>query len=945
MKLRPIALAVGLALGTVAVPAQAAPVVVAVAAAAASIVVPTAIGIAVGTIAFAVVGAVAAVGTSVVLGGLLNKPGPQSPGSGFDPQPTFQAEMRDRLHVVRSAIETRRIIYGQVMVSGPLVYAEVTGTSNEYLHMVIPLAGHECQEIGDCYLNDELVGTLDGSGNVTTGRFAGFVRIKKHLGTAAQTADSDLVAESASLWTTNHRLRGITYAILRLKWSEDVFPTGIPNVKFVVKGKKLYDPRSATTAWSDNWALVERDYLTAEYGLACDSSELDDTLLQASANICDEQVALDDPATTYQSRYTCNGTVNLADRPVDIIRSLNTAAAGAAVFTQGVWKVYPGAYVTPSADIDESWLRGPVKVQPRKPRRELYNKVRGTIASRAELWQPTDFPPVTNSTYVTQDNGEEIARDIVLPFTDNAIRAQRIGKIHLEKSRQSAAVVLPCNLKAFGVAVWDTVRLSIDRLGYDEKVFQVLGWTFNPAGGVDLTLQEEASAVYDWDAGDATELDAAPDTVLPNPFGDLDITMGTPVSGTAELYVATDGTVFPRIRAPFTPGANPYVKYFEVQFARSAGSPQEWQDAPDVVAPATQAYMHPVETGVAYDGRIRAVTTLGNAGAWAYFRGHTVAGKTALPSNVSGFSAVQKGDVVVFDTDRVTDADLDSIEIRFVEVGGTWENASPVSNILRGETSTDGSIPPGAWDMLAKAKDTSGNYSQTEARISLEVTAEGFTSIESEEQAPDWLGAKTNMVEHWTGVLTPDSQSLASVLDWEVFDEFVPDAYTDCYYEAPVIDKGIDATARIWADVVSVLGPGETSGVANPKLQVDTRLAAGAFDGFESWTIGTAEFRYLKARIYVDTTLGKPVLSGFEVNVDGQARTEEFRSQSIGASGTTITWSTPFHNTPVVQITPVGTTALIPSAESPSTTNVIAHLYNTAGAGAAGTANVTATGV
>lgn len=873
--------------------------------------------------------------------GLLSKSGKQQS------QPTYQAEARDRLQTIRSAVETRRIVYGQAMVSGPLVYAESTGGGNEYLHLVIALAGHECEEIGDVYFNDEAVGMLDGSGNVTSGRFAGYARIKKHLGTTSQSADSDLVAESGGAWTSNHRLRGICYVYVRLRYSQDIFPNNIPNVKAVVKGKKVADPRLGSptvTAWSDNWALCVRDYLLDQNGLGCSAGEIDEDAVIAAANICDEQVATNSGSpTTYQSRYTCNGTVNLADNPRSIMEGLLTAGAGALVYTQGRYRLLAGAYSTPAVDLDESDLRGGIQVQPRRPRRELYNGVRGTFSDPAKFWQPTDFPPVTNSTYETQDGGVQILRDIELPYTTDSIRAQLIAKIHLEKSRQGITVVLPCKYTAFKVRVWDTVRLSIERLGWVNKVFIVTGWKFSEAGGIDLELQEEAASVYDWAGGDATVLDTAPDTSLPNPFDNLTISGLTAASGTAQLLLQGDGTVVPRIQLTWTAPTNPFIRRYELQFA-GPGSPTEWRDAPVVAAPATSGFLLPVKDGVAYDCRVRAVTTLGNAGDWATVTGHTVVGKTELPSDVTGFSAVQSGGVVVFGANTSSDADLDAIEIRLHDEGQTdWDNASPLTNILRGQTATSAAVPPGTWELLAKNRDTSGNYSANAARVTLTVTADGFTSIEAVEYAPDWQGALTNMVKHWTGVLTPQSQSLASALGWEVFDQFVPNAYADGYFEAAAIDKGIDAAARVYADIVSVLGPGETTGVANPGLEIDTRLDAGSYDGFEAWTIGTATFRHVKGRIHVDTTVGKPVISGFNLQIDAQSREETGTYTTGGGGSVAVVFDTPFHVTPVLQVTPQGSGDVSASYASLSGTGFTGY-FKSGGAAAAGTASYTATG-
>ena len=49
--------------------------------------------------------------------------------------------------MVRSSIEPHQVVYGQAKVSGPLAFAEVTGANSEFLHLVLPLAGHEVEAI------------------------------------------------------------------------------------------------------------------------------------------------------------------------------------------------------------------------------------------------------------------------------------------------------------------------------------------------------------------------------------------------------------------------------------------------------------------------------------------------------------------------------------------------------------------------------------------------------------------------------------------------------------------------------------------------------------------------------------------------------------------------------------------------------------------------------
>jgi len=236
---------------------------------------------------------------SLIAGALAYVVGKKS-APGKQPLPDRQAGIK---RMVRLAAQPRRVIYGEQLVSGVVVYIGTTGSTNNYLHIVLALAGHEVEEIGDVWIGDRLS---------TDSKIANLVRVNKHLGAADQAADANLVGEVPE-WTSDHRLQGIAYVYVRLQWDPDVWVSGIPNIKCMVRGKKVKDPRipQGTPAWSNNWALCVRDYLTSSYGLGVPETDIDDTFTNAAANICEElvlypnlkQVAdqIDDQSTTTHS--------------------------------------------------------------------------------------------------------------------------------------------------------------------------------------------------------------------------------------------------------------------------------------------------------------------------------------------------------------------------------------------------------------------------------------------------------------------------------------------------------------------------------------------------------------------------------------------------------------------------------------------------------------------
>ena len=113
---------------------------------------------------------------------------------------------------------------------------------------------------------------------------------------------SDLTAAIPS-WSPSHKGQGVAYVIVKLTYNTDKF-SGIPEVTVSARGRKVYDPRNATTAYSANAALCLRDLVTStRYGVGGSVYDGDATDgWWAEANYCDEMV--DGPATTGMGQIT-----------------------------------------------------------------------------------------------------------------------------------------------------------------------------------------------------------------------------------------------------------------------------------------------------------------------------------------------------------------------------------------------------------------------------------------------------------------------------------------------------------------------------------------------------------------------------------------------------------------------------------------------------------------
>ena len=216
--------------------------------------------------------ALISIGTSII-GGIVG----QALAPKIDP-PNFGTALESGITVTAKApTAPYRIVYGSSRVGGVIVYAETTSDTNEFLHMVIVLAGHEVDDITTIFLGDDAV-ALETTSNDSNGipiftptssdKYSGKLRVKKHFGDALQVADANLVSD-VTQWTTNHKISGKAYLYLKFTFDSDVYPNGVPNVSAIVKGKKLYDPRATSFTASSSTVSTSANTITlSSHGLS-----------------------------------------------------------------------------------------------------------------------------------------------------------------------------------------------------------------------------------------------------------------------------------------------------------------------------------------------------------------------------------------------------------------------------------------------------------------------------------------------------------------------------------------------------------------------------------------------------------------------------------------------------------------------------------------------------
>lgn len=839
----------------------------------------------------------------------------------------------ERTELVRSAVTPRRVIYGRARVSGPLVFAYTsdapdTGKKNHVLHLVVPVAAHEVSSYGHVFVNDEMLlfAPISGSdgwkvppsgsrylfGNRQyTGTFTpNGIQYREYFGTPVQPADSYLMRD-VPVWSAKHRLQGNAYLYFKLGWDQNMWAGGLPNLSVIVDGRKLFDPRNGVTAWSNNPALCIRDYLLAPWGLSCQPDEIDEASFIAAANLCDELVPV--AGGGEQRRYVCNGVISLDEKPIDIMDKLLSSCAGALVYSQGRYRLYPAGLRTPTLSLTEAHLRGPVMVRPQPSRRERVNTVRGTYIEQANNWQANEFAAVTSAAYKAQDGGITYTHDLDLPFTANVHMAQRLARLQLERSRRSLTVEVPCTLAALDVAVMEPVRLSVAQLGWVDKLFIPTEWRLSPEGGVDLVMIEDDASLYAWDGGSAVS--TPPEVVLPN------IHPEPPLLALSENQ--------DRLVAALTALSDAFISSTEIRY-RLQGD-ETWQAAGsgDVVA------IPGVVAGQVYEVEARVLNALGVASSWAHAE-RQIIGSAIPPGDVAQLTAALVDSTLYFDwLAPAGNAAFYRLRWSPLTSGAVWSSAIDISGHL---LNTRASVPARLGTYLLKAVDSFGRESANAAsHVNLTPDPRGANVVATLTEEPAFSGSKSNAIVNGSGELV-----IASLVAFDAqagnidsasgnFDSSGGGLSPEGVYEfASVIDLGAVYIARVSAsveagviDLVTDIDgatddfdsrEGNFDGAAPSAVDVIVEVAATTgnpagspvWSGWQKVSVGDAVGRGFKfrARLVSSNPMATPAVTALGVQLDMPDRVAAQNGLTSAAGGDVITFSPAFKAVPAITITP-----------------------------------------
>jgi hypothetical protein len=846
------------------------------------------------------------------------------------------------------------VVYGRRQVGIARVFVESSGTDNAYLYMAGVLCeggGNGIESVDEIYINDKLVtwsGALtDGTVRTVNSSDANFykdgslISVQAFYGLDNQSASS--ILDESTNWGSNHKLSGVAYLAFKFTWNQDAFGS-LPEVKVILKGKKIYDPRldstkggsgshredtASTWTYNENSALCLLDYLrNARYGKGLPNTAFETNYdsFKTSANICDTQVTPYTSAPADIDLFQTNLVIDTEQKVIDNVRELLNPMRAIFTYTQGKYFLIIENTGTSSLSLNSDNIIGGIKIFGEK-KNTKYNRVIGTFVNPDKEWQEDTitFPPADDSglpvgdryaTLLAEDNGTQLEGNFTFQGITNPYQAEELCEIILRRSRNALAVEVMVTSEALNLTIGDLVDLTYSTGGFSAKLFRIYGLSINTDSTVSLKLIEHQDNFYTW-----TSKALAPtiaDTTLPNPNS---VSAPASVTLTDQLIQYSDGVVITALDVAIGASPDSFVDYYQVEYKLST-------EATYIIAGQGSGLTHRILNvidGLIYNVRVKAFNTLGSSSTYTSAT-RTIVGGIAPPSDVTDFSCnIISGDAHL-SWQQIADLDLAHYQIRYSTQtsGASWANSvSLVEKVARPATSI--TVPARVGSYLIKAIDKNGNYSSNETIIATNVSSIGnFNAIVSQTESPTFLGTKNQTVVS-DGTLRLDSSELfdSATGDFDSATSFFDSGVTsyDLYSEgnyvfANPIDIGGVYTSRVTASITQTSDnlddlfdartenfddagsnfDGDTPANCNAHLEIALSNDNITYTDFRNFVVGDYTARYYKFRVFLRSfdLASTPVISALSVSIDMPDRIFSGNDITSGTGTYNVVFTNPF---------------------------------------------------
>ncbi|MGY3644133.1 phage tail tip fiber protein [Pseudomonas sp. PK-RTE-24] len=383
---------------------------------------------------------------------------------------------------VRSSKAPVRFILGRVSTGGVLVWAqEQSGDQGEgeWLHLVYVLCEGAIDALENIYLGEEDIGAF--------GPLASYELVVN------PTQVNAFLKANCPDWKDSQIGRGLSYVRVSLRYSAEKFPSGIPDTRFVVRGRNdIYDPRTGAAGYSANTALHLLWFLRNRCNVPDD--EIVFETFASAANVCDEGVTNADGSTSQRYRTGC--VIGADEQRTGVLQKLEAASGGHLIRVGGRWMFQAGAYYGPyDFEITEDMVIGTVTGSTEPTNDTAINTVRGTFIDPEQSWTETDYPEVSVAEWIVEDGGEA-AETLTYSYVTNPYQAQRLANMELRRRRAGGAISIPMNFAGYNCRPGRVVRVNLPSLNILGE-FIVSDWSMGDREGCTVQVKQYEPAIFD----------------------------------------------------------------------------------------------------------------------------------------------------------------------------------------------------------------------------------------------------------------------------------------------------------------------------------------------------------------------------------------------------------------------------------------------------------------
>lgn len=310
----------------------------------------------------------------------------------------------------------------------------------------------------------------------------------------------------------------------------DIFTNGVPDPRWLLNGMLVYQPRKDDTypggsgpqrrddwrtwGWSENPYDHALAWVRGHYKLNTDGS-IDKTRRIAGVGAPDS--AIDFPAFVEGANvadangWTISGEWSTSDGKWQTLVAMLQAGGGQPINRGAQISVLVNAPRVSTYTYTKADLVGQAQVKPLTPRRDRKNTIIPRYRSQANGWEYVAAGEVTDSTYRTEDRGEQRSTEVEYVHVRDARQAGQLAAYDLVTLREGLTATLPSKVHLLNVHAGDCITVNEPELAMVNQKFVVMRTTTDyKSAVVTLELRSETDAKHAFALGQTNQAPPSP---------------------------------------------------------------------------------------------------------------------------------------------------------------------------------------------------------------------------------------------------------------------------------------------------------------------------------------------------------------------------------------------------------------------------------------------------